>query len=56
VCTRRSGPDVKGRVVTITNRNLSIEDDQWICEPLKRVEMAARTAYYVTRLLRYLEL
>jgi len=41
--------------VTITNRNLSVDDDQWICEPLKRVEMRARAIYYITRTLRYLE-
>jgi hypothetical protein len=47
---------VKGRVITITNRNLGAVDDQWICEPLQRVEQTARSLYYVTRLLRYLEL
>jgi hypothetical protein len=40
---------------TISNRDLSVGDDRWYCQPLERIEATARTAYYVTRLLRYLE-
>ena len=43
-------------MITITNRNLSVDDPQWICEPLKRVELTARAIYYIARTLRFLEL
>jgi hypothetical protein len=41
--------------VTITNRELSLEDPSWVCYRLDTLETTARTIYYTARLLRYLE-
>ena len=41
--------------MTITNRELSLEDTSWVCYRLSELETTARTVYYAGRLLRYLE-
>jgi hypothetical protein len=44
-------------VNTITNTNLAIENPEtWSCEPLDTIEQTAKSLYYVSRLLRNLEL
>lgn len=41
---------------TISNVNLEeLEPGTWRCERLTTIETTARTLYYVTRLMRYLE-
>ena len=42
---------------TITNTNLAIEHpEDWRCEQLSTIEQTAKSLYYVSRLLRNLEL
>jgi hypothetical protein len=43
-------------VSTISNTNLEeLAPGDWTCERLDTLEATARTVYYVTRVLRYLE-
>ena len=52
MCISRANPFVS----TIANTNLElVEPGNWTCERLDTLEATARTIYYVTRVLRYIE-